>query len=150
MIKEQIYLGSDHAGLELKNILAAQLQNLGYQLQNLGTHTQESCHYPHYAALVSRRVLEDNALGLLLCGTGLGMSMTANRFPGIRAALCTNEFTARMAREHNNANILCLGSRVTGVDLAQSILQAFLQANFQAGRHQDRVLLMDELPAQAV
>ncbi|MFP4213361.1 MAG: ribose 5-phosphate isomerase B [Desulfohalobiaceae bacterium] len=142
-------LGSDHAGLELKVILGAQLQELGYNIQDLGTQTQKSCHYPYYAALVCRQVLDQNCLGLLVCGTGLGMSMAANRFPGIRAALCTNEFAARMAREHNNANILCLGSRVIGVDLAQSILQAFLQARFQAGRHQERVQLMDELPAGA-
>ncbi|MGM0423744.1 MAG: ribose 5-phosphate isomerase B [Thermodesulfobacteriota bacterium] len=150
MPEKNIYLGSDHAGLELKGILFAQLQNLGYEVQDLGTHTQESCHYPYYAALVCRRVLQEKAMGLLVCGTGLGMSMTANRFTGIRAALCATEFAARMAREHNNANILCLGSRVTGVDLAQSILQAFLQARFQAGRHQERVQLMDELPAEAV
>ncbi|MFP4392313.1 MAG: ribose 5-phosphate isomerase B [Desulfohalobiaceae bacterium] len=146
----EIYLGSDHAGLDLKHILAAQLENQGYELQDLGTHTQQSCHYPYYAALVCRRVLEKNALGLLVCGTGLGMSMSANRFPGIRAALCSTEFAARMAREHNNANVLCLGSRVCGVGLAQSILQAFLEAQFQAGRHLERVQLMDKLPTTAV
>lgn len=147
MSEQLIYLGSDHAGLDLKKILSAYLQNKNFSIQDLGTHNQESCHYPHYAALVCRQVLEHNSLGLLVCGTGLGMSMSANRFPGIRAALCCTEFAARMAREHNDANILCLGSRIIGVELAQSILETFLKADFQAGRHQERLQLMDELPA---
>ncbi len=147
MPPQTVHLGSDHAGFELKNILSAHLEKKSFSVQDQGTHSLDSCHYPHYAALVCSRVLqEDNTLGLLICGTGLGMSMSANRFPGIRAALCTTELAARMAREHNNANILCLGARLTGVDLALSILDMFLSSAFQAGRHQDRIQMMDELP----
>ncbi|MGE4468832.1 MAG: ribose 5-phosphate isomerase B [Desulfovibrio sp.] len=140
-----LIVGCDHGGLALKNALKPFLEEQGLTVSDLGTHSTKSCDYPNIAKAVCRAVLEeDEALGLLICGTGLGMSMTANRFEGIRAAVCTNEYMARMARAHNNANVLCLGERTTGPGLAQSVVQAFLQAEFEGGRHLRRINLMDQ------
>lgn len=139
-------IGSDHAGLPLKNGCVEHLRALGYEAEDQGTFTTASCDYPEFAARVCRRVLELDALGVLVCGTGLGMSMAANRFPSIRAALCGNEYQARMARRHNNANVVCLGARVIGEDLAFAILKSFLQSEFEGGRHERRVALLDEIP----
>jgi ribose 5-phosphate isomerase B len=138
-------IGSDHAGFPLKGSFLEHLRVLGYQPEDQGPFTQESCDYPEFAARVCRRVLELDAFGILICGTGLGMSMAANRFPAIRAALCVNEFQARMARRHNNANVLCLGARVLGEDLAFAVLDAFLSAGFEGGRHDRRVALLDDI-----
>lgn len=140
-----LIIGCDHGGLALKIALKPRLEELGLEVRDLGTHTAESCDYPNIAKEVCKAVLEEeSALGLLICGTGLGMSMTANRFEGIRAAVCTNEYMARMARAHNNANVLCLGERTTGPGLAQSVLEAFLEAQFEGGRHLRRINLMDQ------
>ena len=138
-----IYCGSDHAGLNLKKVCMQYIKSQGWVCQDLGTNSPASCDYPVYAAKVCREVRESRQLGLLICGTGLGMSMTANRFSSIRAALCTNEYTARMSRKHNNANILCLGARAIGEDLALSILDVFMRTVYDQGRHQKRVELMD-------
>lgn len=138
-----LYIGSDHAGLSLKEALKPHLEAKGYTLEDLGCHTSESCDYPLFAQELCRKVLETGALGILICGTGLGMSMAANRFEGIRAALCANEYHARMTRLHNDANILCLGERVIGPGLAASICDAFLDTAFEGGRHQRRIDLME-------
>lgn len=145
MAQRNIILGSDHAGYPLKLKCLQHLQSRNYTCEDLGTHSRESCDYPHFAELVCYRVLETGYSGILICGTGLGMSMSANRFPGIRAALCNNEYAARMARAHNNANILCLGARVIGKDLALAILEDFLGTGFEGGRHEERIKLMDNL-----
>ncbi|MFP4428609.1 MAG: ribose 5-phosphate isomerase B [Desulfovermiculus sp.] len=142
-----IYCGSDHAGLGLKRVCIQHLKSLGWVCSDLGTDSQTSCDYPVFAAKVCREVQEHGQLGLLVCGTGLGMSMTANRFPSIRAALCTHEYMARMSRKHNNANILCLGSRVIGEDVALAIVEAFMRTSFDHGRHQERVELIDSVSA---
>lgn len=142
---ERIIIGSDHAGFPLKEKCLDHLQAKGYTCEDVGTHTQDSCDYPEFAAKVCQRVLETGTTGLLICGTGLGMSMSANRFPGIRAALCHDEHAAVMARQHNNANILCLGARVTDEDQALSIVATFLETAFEGGRHEERVRLMDEV-----
>jgi ribose 5-phosphate isomerase B len=113
----------------------------------MGTHSRESCDYPDFAALVCPRVLETGCPGLLICGTGLGMSMSANRFPGIRAALCHDQNAVMMARRHNNANILCLGARVVDEDQALAVLSCFLRTGFEGGRHEKRLQRMDELGA---
>lgn len=139
-----IILGSDHAGVQLKAVLSAYLQP-EYQILDVGTNSSASCHYPLLAKDLALKVLEKKCLGILICGSGLGMSMAANRIQGIRAALCTNEYLARMSREHNNANVLCLGERVIGIDLAKSIVDSFLSAEFAQGRHQIRVDLLEEL-----
>ena len=139
-----IVIGSDHAGFPLKELLKEHLQARGIAVEDVGTHSEQSCDYPPLAATVSRKVLAGAGLGVLICGSGMGMSMMANRFRGIRAALCTNEFLARMSRRHNDANILCLGHRVIGQDLAKAILDAFLDASFEGGRHQRRVEMFDD------
>lgn len=143
-----IIMGSDHAGFPLKEILKKHLASRGFQVDDTGPHSQESCDYPPFAANVAQKVLQIKGLGILICGSGLGMSMAANRYPGIRAALCTNEYMARLSRLHNNANILCLGQRVIGEDLAKSILDVFLDTPFEGGRHQRRIDLFDH-PGQA-
>ena len=141
----RIIIGSDHAGLWLKQECFIYLKDKEFSVQDLGTNSEESCDYPEFAVKVSQGVLETNSLGILICGTGLGMSMTANRISNIRAALCTNEIMAKMARKHNNANILCMGARIVGSDLAKSILEAFLHTEFQGDRHQKRIDLIDSL-----
>ncbi|ACV68143.1 ribose 5-phosphate isomerase B [Desulfohalobium retbaense] len=146
MPEAPIVFGSDHAGLPLKSALLEILQQQGIATEDQGTHTFDSCDYPVLASEVCQRIQQTRGLGVLVCGSGLGMSMVANRYQGIRAALCTNEYLARMARLHNNANILCLGDRVLGIDLAQSILETFLNTPFEGGRHQRRVDLIDTLP----
>jgi ribose 5-phosphate isomerase B len=140
---QTVVIGSDHAGVLLKKLLADHLAAAGHTVVDVGPADAKSVDYPLYAASVCDAVLAQNALGILICGTGLGMSMTANRRPGIRAALCCNEFMARMARLHNDANVLCLGERVTGQGLALSITDAFLAAAFEGGRHQRRLDLME-------
>ncbi|MCJ2166127.1 ribose 5-phosphate isomerase B [Pseudodesulfovibrio sp. S3] len=140
-----IVIGSDHGGYTLKSVIAKALGEWGYAVEDEGPDCLDSCDYPIYAAKVCKRILADDAkLGILVCGTGLGMSMTANRM-GVRAALCTNEFHARMAREHNDARVICLGERVTGQGLALGILKAFLDSKFEGDRHQRRIDLMDSV-----
>ena len=135
-----IALGADHAGYELKEALKAWLINHAYHVLDLGTHSTESVDYPDYAALVGESVADHKVeRGLLVCGTGIGMSMAANKIPGIRAALCGDLYTARMSREHNDANVLVLGGRLMGADMAADILHAWLEADFAAGRHARRV-----------
>jgi ribose 5-phosphate isomerase B len=138
-----LYIGSDHAGLALKNVLIPQLQEDGWQIEDMGTMTGESCDYPDFAHAVCRKVLENQAFGILVCGTGIGMSMAANRHKGIRAALCTHEFHAHATREHNNANVLCLGERVTAPGLAVELARIFLTTDFAGGRHQKRIEKID-------
>lgn len=139
-----IFLASDHGGFLLKQQLRSHLEQRGMHVVDLGPDRADSCDYPHYARAVCARVLDDAAsMGILVCGTGLGMSMAANRMRDIRAAVCTCEYTARMAREHNNANVLCLGERVVGQGLAVSIVDAFLATDFQGGRHLRRIGLIE-------
>lgn len=122
-----IAIGNDHAAIELKQVIAEHLRGLGVEVLNLGVDTPASVDYPDCAARVGRAVSGGDAdLGVLICGTGLGMSMAANKVPGIRAALCCFEYHARMAREHNHANICCLGARVTGSELAKAIVTVFI------------------------
>ena len=136
----KIAIGNDHAGTSFKEELVTFLVNNGYEVINCGTDTDSSVDYPDFAKAVSNLVLEKKAdFGVLICGTGIGISIAANKISGIRAALCTNEICARLAREHNNANIIAFGARVTGVDLAKSCLKAFLSAEFEGGRHSRRV-----------
>jgi len=140
-----IVLGSDHAGFALKNLLKAHMQSLGHHVDDVGTHSQTSCDYPDIAAAVAKKVQAGDSLGILVCGSGVGMSMAANRFPGVRAALCTNEYLARMSRLHNNANVLCLGERIIGVDLAKAIAEVFVSTAFEGGRHLRRVEAIEQL-----
>lgn len=139
-----VFLGSDHAGLELKTVVAAHLTAAGHAVVDLGPSEAKSVDYPDFAKAVCAKVLETpRSCGVLVCGTGIGMSMAANRIPGIRAALCLNEYLARMTRLHNDANVLCLGERVIGQGLAASIVDAFMDTAFEGGRHQRRVDLIE-------
>jgi len=136
----RIALGSDHAGFELKEDLRAYLADLKVETLDLGAYSAEPVDYPDVAARVAEKVSRgDVEKGILICGAGIGMSIVANRFPGIRAALCHDSFTARVSREHNDANVLVLGGRLTGKGLAREILKIWLETDFQGGRHQRRL-----------
>lgn len=136
----KIAIGSDHGGFQLKEHLVTKLSAEGVEVSDLGTSSAESVDYPDFAEQVCQRVLENEVdFGILVCGTGIGMSMAANRYRGIRAAVCHNEYTARMSREHNNANVLCLGDRVIGIGVAESIVDVWRAAQFSGGRHQTRI-----------
>ncbi len=137
-------LGSDHAGWQLKGHLGRWLEHRGYTVIDLGCSSEESCDYPDYGRAVARAVLAGKAsCGLVICGTGIGISIAANRVPGARAARCLNEYDARFARRHNDANILAIGSRVTGIGLAEAIVETFLTTEFEGGRHARRVAAID-------
>lgn len=138
-----IHLASDHAGLALKSHLARLLADRGFAVEDEGAHTAESCDYPVFAHKLCEAVEREGSLGILICGTGIGMSMAANRHPGIRAALCNTELQAVMARRHNDANVLCLGARIIGIELAQAIAEAFLAGTFEGGRHQRRIDMLN-------
>lgn len=132
-------MASDHAGLELKRWLADRLEACDYHIEDHGTHASESCNYALFAEHLCRGVIAEQGRGILICGSGIGMSMAANRFANIRAALCTTELHASLARKHNDANVLCLGARITGTELALAICSAFLDTQFEKGRHMARL-----------
>lgn len=141
---KKVFIASDHAGFGLKQILVRHLQEKGHDVIDLGPEQAVSCDYPDSAFKVTDKLLENKgAFGILICGTGIGMSMVANKVRGIRAALATCEFHARACREHNNANILCLGERVTGAGLAVNLADIFLETEFLEGRHLRRIELFN-------
>ena len=136
----RIITGSDHGGLSLKKVLVARLVAQGHEVRDVGTNDTASCDYPDFAVPVAQAVAAGEAdFGLLVCGTGQGMAMTANRVPGVRAAVVGDTFTAKATRQHNDANVLCLGERVVGPGLAGDIVDAFLSSTFEGGRHTGRV-----------
>lgn len=135
-----IAIGSDHAGFDLKERLKARLEALGHGVKDLGTEGPESCDYPRYAARVAKAVAAGAAeRGVLVCGTGIGMSMAANKVRGIRAALCFDLETARLSRAHNDANLLCLGARTAPAPSSEAIMETWIATAFEGGRHQRRV-----------
>ena len=139
-----IQIGSDHAGVELKASIKSYLETLGYSVQDLGTHNTDSMDYPDVAHPVANAVLSDaNSLGILICGSGNGVCLTANKHQGIRAALCWLPELGALARQHNNANILCLPARFISEQTAKEIVDAYLNAEFEGGRHQNRVSKVD-------
>ena len=141
-----IAIGSDHGGFELKNILIDYLKENGYDYKDFGCFDTASIDYPDIAKLVCAEVSSENAdLGILVCGTGIGMNMCANKHKGIRAAQCSDTFSAKMTRQHNNANVLTLGGRVIGPELAKEIVHEFLTNKFLGGRHEIRVNKMMSL-----
>jgi len=143
-ISRTVAVASDHAGFPLKDRLAGELARGGYEVLDLGTNNTDSVDYPKYGAAMARALLEGRAgLGLLICGTGIGVSIAANRHRGIRAAVCHNEETARLARAHNDANVLVLGGRIIDPDLASRCLETFLSTEFEGGRHGRRVAMLD-------
>ena len=134
-----IIIGSDHGGFNLKQAIIEYLKNKSLNVVDLGCYNAESCDYPVIAKSVAEKVLADSSRGILVCGTGIGVSIAANRYKGIRASHCTDTFTARMTRMHNDSNILCLGERTTGVGLALDIVDIWLNTSFEGGRHQKRI-----------
>ena len=145
----RIAIGADHAGYTLKQHLIDVLTNQGHDVIDLGTHSTESCDYPPICASVGRQVRDGKAdLGIVLGGSGQGEQLAANKVRGVRAALCNDLYTARMARSHNNANVLSMGARVVGEGLAEEILSTFLLTSFEAGRHERRVAMLAEIEQQ--
>ena len=142
----RIVLSSDHAAIPLRQAIAAHLAGRGHDVVDIGPTTPESTHYPAHGEAAARRVASgDCALGIVLCGTGQGIMLAANKVRGIRCGVCSDTFSARMIRMHNDANMLSLGARVVGEGLALEIVDAFLDARFEGGRHATRVAMIDAL-----
>ena len=134
------YIGADHAGIDIKAYVKDLFEKRGHEVIDLGPYTKDRVDYPDFAAKVCKSILEnEGSKGILICGSGIGMSMSANKFDGIRAALCHNEYSAKMSREHNDANVICLGERVSGFGMVEAIVDAWDNASFQGGRHEGRV-----------
>jgi ribose 5-phosphate isomerase B len=147
MVMRKIYIGADSAGYGLKCEVIPYLKSKGYEVIDCGTDSDASCHYPLFANAVCEKVKADleGSFGILICGTGIGMSMCANKHKGIRAALCSDTYSAKMTRQHNDANVLCMGARVIGACLAIDIIDSFLANDFEGGRHATRVDMMMEI-----
>lgn len=139
-------IACDHSALELKEEVKALLIGRGIECEDFGTYTTDSCHYPIFGARAAQAVADGRCdLGIVICGTGIGISMAANKVKGIRCALCSDTFSAKMTRIHNNSNMLALGARVIGVELAKEIVNAWLDAEFEGGRHQVRIDMITAL-----
>ncbi len=137
---KKIIIGGDHAAPELKNIVREHLRAKGFDVEDIGVHITESCNYPDIAHALCQKIQSgERELGILICGTGIGMSMVANKHRGIRAACCSDTFSARLTRQHNDANVLCFGARVIAQGLALELVDAFVHAEFEGGKHQKRV-----------
>ncbi|MDU7891145.1 MAG: ribose 5-phosphate isomerase B [Finegoldia magna] len=136
----KIAIAADHGGFELKDSMVEYIKSLGNEVVDLGTNSADSVDYPDYAKKVCEEIQKGNSdLGILICGTGIGMSLAANKFEGIRAACVSDVYSAKMSRNHNNTNVLCIGARVIGDEVAKLIIKTFLENEFEAGRHQRRV-----------
>jgi len=141
----KIAIGADHAGFKLKESVKGFLKTLNVFVTDFGTNSEERVDYPDYAIPVAEAVAKKEFdFGILICGTGIGMSITANKVKGVRAALCNELFTAHCSKEHNNANVLCMGGRIVGEELANEIAKTWLYSEFQGGRHQRRVKKIEE------
>lgn len=140
MSQQTIAIASDHAGYEMKEALKAELLHGGYRVEDLGAQNLQSVDYPDFANKIADHLKHHpDAYGVLICGSGIGMSIAANRHKHIRAALCMNGLSASLARKHNNANVLCLGARLIGIEVAKRCLKEFLESEFEGGRHEARV-----------
>ena len=146
MSNKKISLGCDHAGFEMKAAVIAHLNERGWDVIDVGTNSTDSCDYPLFAHEVCKNIQSGvTELGILICGTGIGMSIAANKHRGIRAAACSDTFSARLTRVHNNTNVICFGTRVVGIGLALDLLDNFLDAAFEGGKHERRVNLITEI-----
>lgn len=142
----KIVVGSDHGGFYLKEILREYLQSKEFEIIDVGCYEEKRCDYPDIAEKAALLIQEEKAdIGVLVCGTGTGMCMVANKFKGIRASLCSDSFSARLAKEHDNANIICFGGRVSGSEIAKDMLDSYLNAEFMGGRHLDRINKINEI-----
>ncbi|MBE6601249.1 MAG: ribose 5-phosphate isomerase B [Ruminococcaceae bacterium] len=145
-MKKIITLGCDHAGFEMKDAVIAHLNARGWEVLDVGTDSADSCDYPVFAHAACKNIQRGVCdLGILICGTGIGMSLVANKHRGIRAAACSDTFSARLTRVHNNANVLCFGTRVVGIGLALDLIDNFLDAEFEGGKHERRVNMITEI-----
>ncbi|AEA34265.1 ribose 5-phosphate isomerase B [Hippea maritima] len=142
-----VIIGSDHGGFELKEKIKDFLKELGETFEDVGVFSSDSCDYPDIAKEVAIRVAENGYKGILICGTGIGMSIAANKIDGVRCALCHDAYTAEFARRHNNANILAFGGRTTGIEIAKQMVSIFLKTPFDGGRHERRINKISELEA---
>ena len=142
-----IVIGCDHAGFAIKNLVKEHIRSMGHTVVDVGTDSADSCHYPLFAHAACEKITSGACdLGILICGTGIGMSMAANKHPGIRAACCSDTFSSRLTREHNDANVLCFGERVVGAGLAIALVDAFLKAEYlNNGNHVTRVAMLEQI-----
>ncbi len=144
----KIAIGNDHAATEMKFVIKEYVESLGHEVINFGTDDNESCHYPEYGKAVGEAVVKGEAdCGILICGTGVGISIAANKVKGVRAAVCSDVTTAHLVKEHNNANIIAFGARIVGVELAKDIVKSYLDAEFEGGRHQTRIDMIHDIEA---
>ena len=142
----KIAIGNDHVAVDMKNQITTYLESLGHEVINMGTDSTERCDYPISGEKVARAVAEGRAeRGIAICGTGVGISLAANRVPGIRAVVCSEPYSAALSRQHNNTNVLSFGARVIGVELAKLIVRSWLDAEFEGGRHAVRVRMLDDI-----
>ena len=142
----KIAIGNDHAATELKFIIKEYVEGLGHEVINFGTDDNESCDYPAFGKKVGEAVVNgDCDCGILICGTGVGISIAANKVKGVRAAVCSDVATAHLVKEHNNANIIAFGARIVGQELAKDIVKAYLEAEFEGGRHQRRIDMIHDI-----
>ena len=142
----KIAIGNDHAAVEMKNEIMAYVKELGHEVVNYGTDTNDSCNYPDFGEKVGHAVVDGDAdCGILICGTGVGISIAANKVAGVRAAVCSDVTTAHLVKEHNNANIIAFGARIVGTETAKDIVKAYLDAELLGGRHQTRIDMIHEI-----
>jgi ribose 5-phosphate isomerase B len=142
----KIAIGNDHVAVEMKNQITEYLISLGHEVINFGTDSTDRCDYPVFGEAVARAVANGEAeRGITICGTGVGISLAANRVKGIRAVVCSEPYSAALSREHNNTNVLAFGARVIGIELAKLIVKSWLDAEFEGGRHANRVKMLDEI-----
>ena len=142
----RIAIGNDHAAVELKQEIKEYVESLGHEVVNFGTDSNESCNYPEFGEKVGMAVVSgEYDCGILICGTGVGISIAANKVNGVRAAVCSDVATARLVKQHNNANIIAFGARIVGNELAKDIIKAYLEAEFEGGRHQTRIDMFSEI-----
>jgi ribose 5-phosphate isomerase B len=147
----KIAIGNDHVAVEMKKDIQSYLVEKGYEVINVGTDSADRCDYPVYGEKAARMVASSEVdLGILICGTGVGISLAANKVAGIRAVVCSEPYTAKLSREHNNANILAFGARVVGIDLAKMIVDSWLNAAFEGGRHQARIDMISKIELRDV
>ncbi len=142
----KIAIGNDHSAVQLREVISAHLKERGYEVEEVGTFSTESSNYPEWGEKVARKVVAKEAdLGIAICGTGVGISIACNKVKGIRAVVCSEPYSARLSRQHNNANVLCFGARVVGTELAKMIVDEWLDAEFQGGRHQMRIDMISRI-----
>ena len=146
----KIVIANDHAAVELKKTIASYIEELGHEVINIGTDTSDSCNYPEFGEKAARMVASKEVdLGVLICGTGVGISLAANKVKGIRCGVCSEATTARLIRQHNDANMISFGARIVGDELAKDIVKAFLEAEFMGGRHATRVDMISAIEERA-